>query len=695
MRQNDGSEILGPNDPRNLVIGIIHVSPNDDRQSVITAITTQDRLGRDQIVLDLPAQNKSFNSSVDFEGLHQMASEIEASLVLVAPQKSKIANLARRESFTVYPSLDELASAEFPPLEEENDEAAPPAPSAQEPVTPAAPVEDDPSDQVITFPVVPPAAPQTPAASAPPEKPQPKKSRATKKSARAAAQAPAQEQPVVSQAAIPTAGLPPVEQEQPAVSQAAIPTTGLPPVEQAQTAADEEDEAPTDPALSTPDVLSAANAQAGDADAIVIQATGNNLPVPANSSALVPSSPQLPVYYEPIEPPRRRSWRGWIITGIIILLLIVLGVFFYRPVLDFFFPPTATVTITPDNQRVQHTYQMTAVLGVPDPTKNQVDARALYADSQVQSQTVKATGQGHTAGQQSHGVLTFYNTSTVTQTIPAGTAIFTSIGVAVVNDDTITLPALNTSQGLESMTDAAHSINVGANQNIPANTLNSQLCCGGSVYVSNPQAFSGGQDSQTFAYVQQSDIDGVTKSLSASLTQQATGTLQGQMRSTERPAGTPRCAPQVTSNHQAGDRSATVTVNVKMSCIGEVYDMQAVQALAAHDLTQDASTNPGPSYVPVGDVLAQVASATPDNRGNVALVVNAAGVWAYQFTPAQREQFAKLIRGKSSADAESILRSQTGVRGVTISLTGVGVTIVPNDTEHITISVEAVQGLHL
>ena len=690
MRQNDGSEILGPNDPRNLVIGIIHVSPNDDRQSVITAITTQDRLGRDQIVLDLPSQNKSFKSPVDFEGLHQMASEIEATLVLVAPQKSKIANLARRESFAVYPSLDELASAEFPPLEE--DEAAPPAP---EPVTPAAPVEDAASDSVITFPVVPPAAPQTPTASVPPETPQPKRSRSAKKTARAAASAPAPESPVVSQAALPTAGLPPVAQEQSAVSQAVLPTASLPPVAQAQTAATEEDETPTDPALSTPDVSAVANVQAGDADEIVIQATGNNPPVPANSSALVTSSPQLPVYYEPIEPQHRRSWRGWIITAIIILLLIVPGIFFYRPVLDFFFPPTATVTITPDSQRVQHTYQMTAVLGVPDPTKNQVDARALYADSQVQSQTVEATGQGRTDGRQSHGVLTFYNTSTVTQTIPAGTAIFTSTGVAVVNEHTITLPALNTSQGLDGVTDTAHSINVGANQNIPANTLSSQLCCGGSVYVSNTQAFSGGQDSQTFAYVQQSDIDGVMKALSTSLTQQATTTLQGQMRSTERPAGTPRCAPQVTSDRQAGERSAAVTVNVKMSCIGEVYDMQAVQALAAHDLTQDASTNPGPSYVPVGDVLAQVASATPDNRGNIALVVNAAGVWAYQFTNAQRAQFASLIRGKSSSDAESILRSQTGVSAVSISLTGVGVTIVPNDTEHITISVEAVQGLHL
>src|SRR5579885_2990195 len=111
MRQSDGSEILGPNDPRNLVIGIIHVSPNDDRQSVVNAITSQDQKGRDQIVLELPAQNKSFKNAVDFEGLHQMASELEAAVVLVLPGRSKIANLARKEGFTVYPSLDELASA--------------------------------------------------------------------------------------------------------------------------------------------------------------------------------------------------------------------------------------------------------------------------------------------------------------------------------------------------------------------------------------------------------------------------------------------------------------------------------------------------------------------------------------------------------------------------------------------------------
>lgn len=656
MRQSDGSEILGPNDPRNLVIGIIHVSPNDDRQSVITAITTQDKLGRDQIVLDLPAQNKSFKTAVDFEGLHQMASEIEATLVLVAPNKSKIANLARRERFTVYPSLDELVQAEFPPMEPDEVEVSAQANSAaaSSPQS-AAPVEGDEADHARVFPVTPetsPAPPQTP-----PE----------------------------------AADVAPQEQVAPP-SQAQIATAGLQPLEQAQ-AEPGEDEAPTDPALQAVD--SSAPAQ-DDARAVQGQpvASGSNLPVPVGSAALVPSSPQLPVYYEPIEPPRRRSWRSLIITAIILLLLIGLAVLFYRPILDLFFPPTATVTIVPDSQQLQHTYAMTAVLGVPDPSKNQVDARALYANSQTQSQTVKATGQGHIAGQQAQGTLTFYNASTVAQTVTAGTVVFANNGIAVVNDDTLTLPPFDPAAGPNGTTDSAHTVNVGNSQNIPAYALNNQLCCGGSVYVTNTEPFSGGQDAQTFTYVQQSDIDSVTQALSASLTQQATTTLRGQVRSNERPAGSSSCASQVRSNHQAGDRASSVTVGVMISCVGEVYDMQAVQVLASRNLTQDAATNPGSSYVPVGAILAQVAKATPDAQGNIALVVNAAGVWAYQFTDAQRARLASLITDKDSQNAKAILLRQAGVHNVTITLTGVGVTTLPGNTRHITINVEAVQGLH-
>lgn len=171
MRQSDGSEILGPDDPRNLVIGIIHVSPDDDRQSVINAITTQDQEGRDQVVLVLPARNKALKNSVDFEGLHHMAGELEAALVLVVPSKSKIENLARKENFTCYSTLEELAAAEFPPLvpEGELSQPAPPMQSARQvqPIPPTLPVqaeEEQGMDQAMMFPL---DIPDMPAPAAP------------------------------------------------------------------------------------------------------------------------------------------------------------------------------------------------------------------------------------------------------------------------------------------------------------------------------------------------------------------------------------------------------------------------------------------------------------------------------------------------------------------------------------------------
>jgi VCBS repeat-containing protein len=670
MRQSDGSEILGPNDPRNLVIGIIHVTLNDDRQSVITAITTQEKFGRDQIVLDLPAQNKAFKTVIDFEGLHKMASEIEATIVLVAPAKSRIANFARKENFTVYPSLDELVAAEFPPMQpDEPDEE--PAITATSPAKPVPVPEDDEGDHTIMFPIELPGSPPPETSSAPPETPQP------------------QPVPVIPEEA-PTASF------QVPVSEAETPTTGLPAGENAPLVEDEE---PTIPRMPVADA---------QAQPTFIDATGTPsmpqtpaperyLPVPVASAAnsLAPAN-ALPFYYAEPDPRRRLSWKTVLITAVIVIILIGMGILFYRPILDLIFPPTAAVTITPDSQLLKQTYQFTAVLGVPDPTRDQVDARALYATSQTQSQTVKATGQGHTSGEQAHGVLTFYNVSTSPQTIPADTVFIDNHDIAVANDQSVTLPAFDPTQSASPVTVSAHSINAGTLQNIPAYDFDhtAAACCAGSVYISNTSSFTGGQDAQTYTYVQQSDIDGVTQALDPSLNQQATMTLKGQMRATDQPAGAPRCQPEVTSDQRAGEVASSVTVSVTANCLDEVYDMQAVQVLAASKLTQDASSNPGPTYVPVGDILSTVVKSVPDNQGNVQLQVNAQGVWAYQFSAVQRARFASLIVGKSSQDAQTLLLQQPGVHSVTITLTGSGADSVPGDTKHITINVEAVPGLH-
>ena len=330
MKQSDGSEILGPNDPRNIVIGIIHVSPNDDRQSVVNAITAQDKMGRDQIVLDLPAQNKSFKTAVDFEGLHQMVGELEAAMVIVAPEKSKVANLARKESFTVYPSLEELAHAEFPPLEPDG--------TASSTVGPKPDAE---MDSTMQFPLELPHAPSASAPAAVPVQP----AVDTTPSASAS--------PVLAPSnpmAVPPVSQP--EQEEEEVTAPLVAGTGGP---ENPTLPLEEDEEPTDPAIAAASAgafpvqqtaVQVSMSPASDAQAASQPASGtpasSNLPIPIiiqpNAGAVVPSNPQLPTYYEPIDmsQPRRRSWRGLLITLITILVLIALGALFYRPLLDLF-----------------------------------------------------------------------------------------------------------------------------------------------------------------------------------------------------------------------------------------------------------------------------------------------------------------------------------------------------------------------
>ncbi|MHB8599467.1 MAG: baseplate J/gp47 family protein [Ktedonobacteraceae bacterium] len=106
MRQGNGSDMLGPNDPRGATIGMIYVAPNDDRESVLAAILTQEKLGRKQIAIVLPDQNKAFQRPVDFDGLKNMRRKLQADLVIIAPSGPGPAEFARQRHFTVFSSVD-------------------------------------------------------------------------------------------------------------------------------------------------------------------------------------------------------------------------------------------------------------------------------------------------------------------------------------------------------------------------------------------------------------------------------------------------------------------------------------------------------------------------------------------------------------------------------------------------------------
>ena len=117
MRQGNGSDLLGANDPRSATIGVIYVAPNDDRESVLAAILTQEKLGRKQIAIVLPAQNKAFQRFIDFEGLKNMRRKLQAQLIIVAPQGSSPAEFARQRRFTFFSSLESYGRS----LREESD----------------------------------------------------------------------------------------------------------------------------------------------------------------------------------------------------------------------------------------------------------------------------------------------------------------------------------------------------------------------------------------------------------------------------------------------------------------------------------------------------------------------------------------------------------------------------------------------
>src|SRR6266704_4159049 len=111
MRQGDGTDLLGPSDPRSASIGVIYVAPNDDRQSVLTAILTQDKLGFKQVIVVLPDQNKAFQRPVDFDGLKNMRRGLKAEIVFIATSGPGPAEFARQRRFPVYSSLESFSQS--------------------------------------------------------------------------------------------------------------------------------------------------------------------------------------------------------------------------------------------------------------------------------------------------------------------------------------------------------------------------------------------------------------------------------------------------------------------------------------------------------------------------------------------------------------------------------------------------------
>ncbi len=456
----------------------------------------------------------------------------------------------------------------------------------------------------------------------------------------------------------------------------------------------EETGAPTAPPLPKTLSLGAGEAaNTADGEAGVKRSGPVEAPVPT------PSEPMN------IRGRKRRSRQRFILiaAAILVILALVAGGGAYAVL-----GTTATVTITPASQDVSNTYTISAVTGTPDASKQQVGARMLSVTTTEVTKTVNATGTGIVPGTGSHasGTLDVHINLNQSVTFYAG-AIYSNdwsgcnvprVNIHMVLDTTFTIDSTSGPNYVNSV--PAHVLEVGTIGNLPMRNADTCISfshdgcatdgssCG---YISIASNFAGGQDPQTYTTVAQSDINNAAKALESADQPNPQQVLQSQIQSNEQQVGTPKCKPNVTADHKAGDKATQVTVSVTFTCTGEVYDHDAAVAIAANLLTQQAATDPGGGYALVGKITATIPNATADNTGAVTLTVSAEGTWAYQFTDAQKQSLARLIGGKSVQEAQQLLDSQPGIEKATIQLSGIGQTL-PTDPTKIKIVVQAVAG---
>jgi len=379
------------------------------------------------------------------------------------------------------------------------------------------------------------------------------------------------------------------------------------------------------------------------------------------------------------------------ILAILIIICIIVGGFAISYTLLARVAYSATATITPASIDLNDNYVITGILGVPDASQRQIQARLLSDTTTSQAKTLKVTGAGHIPATAARGSLTFYNALPYSQAIVAGTVFIDNNNVQVVNDKPAIIPAARPpAEG--TVTIPAHAITMGIKGNIPAFAFNDVPCCVAGITIKNQAKFSGGQDQKDYTFVQQSDIDSVVNAEKASLTLHAESVLHAEFFQNEKLINPDKCSSESISDHVAGDRATSVTVSLTVTCTGEVYDQQGAQLIAANLLTSKAMFDLDAGYALVGRIATTIKQIAQNvvKQGTIYLQVSAKGIWAYKFSDASQRMLAKLIAGKKITDAQSLLMHHVGIARADIQVFGIAVNMVPDDPDRIIIVIQSV-----
>ncbi len=380
-----------------------------------------------------------------------------------------------------------------------------------------------------------------------------------------------------------------------------------------------------------------------------------------------------PLPVQPTRPPTRP-------VVLILLLIAVIGLLIgggYSVILPMF-ASSATVTLVTTSPRLMTTSTLHLVTnGAADSTKQQIPGRELAAITMSQQKTIATTGTAHQDAMPGHGIITFYNAATYTQTVPTGTVVTGADATQLVTDADAILPAaLFPTFGQASV--AAHAATTGPGGNVRAGDVYGS-CCRVNVSAVNG-AFRGGQNGRSYRTVTPQDINGVIISVKTSLEQSVQAALQTQVQPSESLITPLDCTQKVTPDHQPGEEAAQVSITIDETCTGTVYTTQSLTSVTTRIATQDAEKRLGTGYTTTG-IQTSITQARTKAHGTRDLQVHSVSIWAYQYGPEQEQSIKAMIAGTSKDKATTMLLHMTGVQSV--SITTKNGTTIPTDTTHI------------
>ena len=453
---------------------------------------------------------------------------------------------------------------------------------------------------------------------------------------------------------------------------------------------------PNQPPRNMPNAAGGPNQPpAGPAGTAKLAAVGGNPNGPVGQPIKTTRQVALTPLPSPVAARRRRlMWRrSLLVLGLLLLLGGLVAALLPHSPLNGIITGrvTATVTITPFHKLEMNNFFMTARPGATTSVANrQVQARTLSSTSPTQTATANATGSIQATA--ASGTLTFLNNNNSGVTL-GSTTLTSKNGVRISFNGPIFVPAIG------SASTAGYAVNGGAAGNIPAFDF-SGSCCAPGITVNNKSAFTGGQDAVPNSVIQQSDIDGAVNPLAGAQTTATKADLQKQVRQNERVVdNTVSCTPTHTADHKPGDQAKQVTVSVSVQCTQEVYDFGAAVQMATGLLQgqaeNDRDLTPFTQYALDGQVVTNLVSASVVKAdGQVALTIQARGLWVYQFTDQMLQNIKHQLLKLSQHDAQAILQNTMGVQhspdAVKIDISS-GTTM-PANPDDITLTVQKLPG---